>query len=187
MARDLTQATEGEKAISNALIGLAATVLAAVIALWPVLLPALNEAGDVLAIVLFMVSCGLLMASIIFGGRGQSNGPRRIGWKGNFNLQALSGLLGVLILIGNSGVAIFLAEDTNGQDLKSVTEAIESGTSTIAGKLDQLNAQAAQGAKAQMAIEAAMMRLKDEMAAVSRQNADLASRLGVLESQINRK
>ena len=97
--RDLNVASETEKSLAVALIGLAGAVFGGLIAALPSVVSSLNDSGAELAIIVSVAILVLLVVSMIFGGRGYAYGPGRVDLGDRFNLQALFGAIALCLLL----------------------------------------------------------------------------------------
>ncbi|MBA4801078.1 MAG: hypothetical protein H2040_04390 [Euryhalocaulis sp.] len=109
MSRDERAARQGEITLSVTLMTLAGALLGATF------LSFVNVIKDVTGALVWVVfiavgaSLLLLLTSIIVGGRGIARGPKFKGWRGRFNIQAVCGLAGFILLVLGYALALLSA------------------------------------------------------------------------------
>lgn len=112
MSEDNREARDEEKTLAVALITAAAGAIGVIaISVGNVIT---HTQGSLTVVFLSLVGLSViaLISSIIFGGRGIIRGPKYSGFKGRFNLQALSGLAGLIFLFGAYGLAFLFSSAT---------------------------------------------------------------------------
>lgn len=114
----LTEPTESERTLAVALIALAGTILVAIITLAVLILPNIVADGTTLVYLIAAAILFFLITSILYGGRGVAYGPGRKDFRDRFNLQAITGLIAVL-LIFPFGYTIKIAEAPSDYDTLS--------------------------------------------------------------------
>jgi hypothetical protein len=136
--RNLNTPTEAEKSLAVALIAVAATVFAGLLALWPGMLSALNHAGVLLFSIIGVAILGFLAVSMFFGGRGYVHGPKNADWRDRFNLQAVFGAIAVVLILVLASIIFATIEPSPNEKFAAKQTALETRLSDIKTNVDTI-------------------------------------------------
>lgn len=137
-ARNLNAATESEKTLAVALIGLAGAVFAGLLAALNGLLAGLSHNGAVWATVDGILILALLAYSMIIGGRGYAYGPGRADWRDRFNLQAISGALALGLVLVLAAIVYVTAEPSPNEKFAGDIASLKSDLTALKNELGSL-------------------------------------------------
>jgi hypothetical protein len=162
-------ATADEKGMVIALIALAGAIFAGLLSLFNAVLATLSHSGQQLATVLSALIFASLAWSMIVGGRGYAYGPGT-GALNRFNLQALTGLVGVVLTIVLLGVIFYTTEP--------------SANEKFAGEIGSLKTEIADMDKRLDAADRRISSLETEVARVNRDVKALGDKVGDAQSVV---
>lgn len=178
--RNLNVATETEKSLATALIGLAGAVFAGVLALFATgPLSGLTHTGSRLATIAGLLVFVLLLLSMIWGGREIVLGPGRRGFRDRFNLQACSGAAAILLIMVLGLIVFATMEPSPNDKLKSDVEAALRDITTIKSDLATFKSEFAALKDKEGAFEASV---GGKLSDIDKGLQSLSQRIGKLEA-----
>lgn len=134
--QDLNKATETEKSLSVALITAGAGIFAGACAFWFGAYPFLTHAGQVSSTIICCLILGALGLSFVFGGRGIVYGPGYADWRDNFNLQALTGALALVLFIALATIMIKTSERSANEKFDEKITELQTYMKTLERRID---------------------------------------------------
>jgi hypothetical protein len=168
--KDLNHATESEKMLAVALIGLAGAIFAGLLSVVINISSGLIDSGAWYAIVVSVVIFVLLGLSIVLGGRGCVYGPGRDDWRDRFNLQAIFGAISIILIV----VLAFI--------IRATTE--PSATEKFAAKQTELETRLVDVKKDVDAVSRDIASLKNDVAGLKNGLVDLTNKEGANEKSL---
>jgi outer membrane murein-binding lipoprotein Lpp len=129
-------ATDAEKGMVIALIALAGAIFAGLLSLFNAVLATLSHTGQEWATVVSGLIFAFLTASIILGGRGYGYGPKTTGFFSRFNLQAVTGLIGVILTIFLLGIIFYTTEPSANEKFAGEIAGLKTQIADMSKKFD---------------------------------------------------
>jgi hypothetical protein len=127
-------ATDAEKGMVIALIALAGAIFAGLLSLFNAVLATLSHSGQEAATIVSGLIFVFLAWSIVMGGRGYAYGPGT-GFN-RFNLQAVTGLVGVILTLVLLGIIFYTTEPSANVKFAAEVGSLKTEVADMSKKLD---------------------------------------------------